>query len=327
MDAIAGSIPALILVGAVGIPAVVYLLLGVGEKILAGVGPTAARRFRPWVWLIVPLLLIALILLYPLVTTVVLAFANAASTGWVGFGNFAWAFSGEMLTVLGNNLIWLIAFPVVTLVLALIVAVLFDRVKYERVAMTIVILPTAVSFTAGSIIWRQLYSYQPPGAETRGLLNALWTLIPGAQPVPWLQTPIVNTLALIFVAVWAALGVAALILSAAVKNVPAELVEASRLDGAGEWRIFLSITLPSILPAVLVVITTEVIFALKIFDIVYVMTNGNFNTDTIANRMYHELFAANNLGHASAIAVILLIVALPVVILNIRQFRAEEGIR
>lgn len=156
------------------------------------------------------------------------------------------------------------------------------------------------------------------------MLNALWTAT-GAAPVPWLQTPFVNTLCLIFVAVWSSLGVAALILSAAVKNVPAELVEASRLDGAGEWRIFRSITLPSILPAVLVVVTTEVIFALKVFDIVYVMTNGNFGTDVIANKMYSELFAANNLGHASAIAVILLVVALPIVIINIRQFRAEEA--
>ena len=327
MDAIASSIPALILIGAIGIPAVVYLSLGLGEKILSSVRTRTANRCRPWVWLLLPLAIVGLILLYPLVTTAVLAFFNADSTTWVGFDNFGWAFSGEMLNVLGNNVIWLVAFPIGTLVLALIVAILFDRVKYERVAMTLIILPTAISFTAGAIIWRQLYSFQPVGTETRGLLNALWTLIPGAQPIPWLQTPVVNTFALIFVAVWSSLGVAALILSAAVKNVPQELVEASRLDGAGEWRIFTSITLPSILPAVLVVFTTEVIFALKVFDIVYVMTNGNFNTDTIANRMYSELFASNNLGHASAIAVILLIVALPIVIINIRQFRAEEAHR
>jgi alpha-glucoside transport system permease protein len=327
MDAISSSIPALILIGAVGIPVIVYLSLGLGEKILSGFRTRTAGRLRPWVWLLLPLAIVALILLYPLVTTAVLAFANADSSDWVGLANFGWAFSGEMITVLGNNVIWLVAFPVGTLVLALLVAILFDRVKYERVAMTLIILPTAISFTAGAIIWRQLYSYQPAGTETRGLLNALWTLIPGAEPVPWLQTPVVNTFALIFVAVWSSLGVAALILSAAVKNVPQELVEASRLDGAGEWRIFTSITLPSIMPAVLVVFTTEVIFALKVFDIVYVMTNGNFSTDTIANRMYSELFASNNLGHASAIAVILLVVALPIVIINIRQFRAEEAHR
>ncbi len=327
MNDIAGSIPALILIGAVGIPAAVYLFLGLGERILSRFGASEARGLRPWVWLLIPLTLIGLILLYPLGTTLVLAFGDATSANWVGLANFVWAFTGDMVEVLGNNLIWLIVFPLITLVLAMIVAVLFDRVKYERFAMTIVILPTAISFTAGSIIWRQLFSYQPEGTAVRGTLNALWTLIPGNKPVPWLQTSFVNTFALILVAVWAALGVAALILSAAIKNVPAELVEASKLDGAGELRIFWSITLPNIFPAVLVVVTTEVIFALKIFDIIYVMTNGNFGTDTIANRMYHELFAANNLGHASAIAALLLIVALPVVILNIRQFRAEEGSR
>jgi alpha-glucoside transport system permease protein len=318
------SVPALIVIGAVGIPAVVYLMLGLGERILARLTPRRAHGVRPWVWLLVPLAVIALILVYPLVATVVYAFFDATGTGWTGMANFVWAFGDQMLQVLGNNVIWLIVFPVATLVLALVVAVLFDRVKYEKVAMTLIILPTAISFTAGSIIWRQLYSYKPAGAPQTGVLNALWSGA-GAQPVPWLQTPFVNTLCLIFVAVWSSLGVAALILSAAVKNVPAELVEASRLDGAGEWRIFRSITLPSILPAVLVVVTTEVIFALKVFDIVYVMTNGNFGTDVIANKMYSELFAANNLGHASAIAVILLIVALPIVIINIRQFRAEEA--
>lgn len=325
MEAIESSIPALILVGAIGIPAIVYLSLGLGERVLVSMRTRTAHRLRPWVWLLAPLLLVSLILIYPLVTSIGLSFTDATSSRWVGLDNFVWAFTGSMLSVLVNNVVWLVALPVGTLVLALIVAVLFDRVRYERLAMTLVILPTAISFTAGSIIWRQLYSYQPPGKASLGLLNALWTLIPGNEPVPWLQTPMVNTFALIFVAVWSSLGVAALILSAAVKNVPAELVEASRLDGAGEWRIFWSITLPSITPAVLVVFTTQGIFALKVFDIVYVMTNGNFNTDTLANRMYNELFAANNLGHASAIAVILLVVALPIVLINIRQFRAEGG--
>ncbi len=139
--------------------------------------------------------------------------------------------------------------------------------------------------------------------------------------IAWLQQPFLNTLCLIFVAIWASVGVASLILSAAVKNVPQEQLEAARLDGAGEWRILFSIIIPSIAPQLLVVATTQVIFALKIFDIIYVMTNGNFKTNTLANRMYYELFAVGDLGHASAIAVILLIVAIPVVVLNLRQFR------
>jgi alpha-glucoside transport system permease protein len=324
MESIATSVPALILIGAVGIPVVVFLVLGLGERLLERL-PLKLRKFsRPWLWLLVPLAVIGLILLYPLIYTIGLSFLDAGGESWVGLDNFLWAFSDSMVSVLGNNLIWIIAFPLGTIALALIVAVVFDRVKYEKLAMTLIVLPTAISFAAGSIIWRQIYSYKSPALDQTGLLNALWTLIPGTEPVPWLQTQYVNTFALIFVAIWSSLGVAALILSAAVKNVPADMLEAARLDGAGEFRVFFTMTLPNIAPAMLVVITTEVIFALKVFDIVYVMTNGNFNTDVIANKMYSELFASSNYGHASAIAVLLLVVALPIIVLNIRQFRAEK---
>lgn len=323
MNALIDNVPLLIIAGAVGIPLIVYLALGLGEKIVGLLPQSLSKRARPWVWLFIPVLLVVVILLYPLVSTIITSFMDATAAHGAGFSNYFWAFQGTMLQVIGNNVIWLIVFPLATLVLALIAAVLFDRVKYERVAMTLVVLPTAISFTAGAVIWTQMYSYQPAGSAQIGTLNALWILIPGAQPVPWLQAPVVNNFALIFIAVWLSLGVATLILSAAVKNVAPELVEAARLDGAGEWRVFRSITLPGILPAVLVVLTTEIIAALKVFDIVYVMTAGNFNTDVIANRMYNELFAANNLGHASAIAVILLIAALPIVFVNIAQFRAE----
>jgi len=318
------NVPLLIIVGAIAIPIVVYLLLGVGEKIVALLPSRLQRSSRPWVWLALPLVLVVLILLYPLISTVITSFLNADSSQGVGFENFIWAFQGTMLDVIGNNLVWLIVFPIATLVLSVLAAVFFDKVKYEKVAMTLIILPTAISFTAGSVIWTQMYSYQPEGTSQIGTFNAVLTaLVPGAKPVPWLQTPFINNLALILIAVWLSLGVATLILSAAVKNVASELLEAARLDGAGEWRVFRSVTLPTILPAVLVVLTTEIIAALKVFDIVYVMTNGNYNTDVIANRMYNELFAANNLGHASAIAVILLVAALPVVFINVFQFRSE----
>jgi alpha-glucoside transport system permease protein len=322
MTSFFSSVPALIIIGAVVIPAAIYALLGISERISSRFG-SARSPMRPWFWLLVPLLAVALVLVYPLLRTIVLAFYDKSGVGWAGWENFVWAFSNEMTSVLGNNLIWLVALPVGTALLALVVAVLFDRVKYEKLAMTLIILPTAISFTAGSVIWRESFSYQPAGQQ-RGLLNALWTSIPGNDPVAWLQTPFLNTLCLIFVAIWSSLGVAALILSAAVKGVPPELVEAARLDGAGEWRIFRFVTLSHIAPALLVVITTSVIFSLKVFDIVYVMTNGNFNTDTVANRMYHELFSADDVGRASAIAVILLVAAVPVVVFNVRQFRAER---
>jgi alpha-glucoside transport system permease protein len=325
VNAIRTSIPGLLIIGAVLIPMAIYAALGVGERMLDGLQPPRARRWRPWLWLAAPMAVVGIILIYPLVVTVIYAFGNATTTGWVGFRNFIWAFSGDMTGVIANTGLWVLVLPIATVIMALAVGVLFDRIRYERLAMTLIILPTAISFTAAAIIWRQFYSFQPDGSEQLGLLNAVWTLIPGNQPLPWLQTPIVNSLCLIFVALWASLGLAALIISAAVKNVPAELVEAARLDGAGPWRILFNITLPSIVPALLVVLTTEVIFSLKVFDIVYVMTNGNFGTDTVANRMYSELFTANHLGRASAIAVILLIAALPVVFLNVRQFRNEAA--
>ncbi|GAB3397230.1 sugar ABC transporter permease [Humibacter soli] len=318
------NVPVLIIIGAIVIPIVVYLALGLGERILTLLPKRPGRSLRPWVWLFGPLVLVILILLYPLIATIIYSFFNANTTAAVGFQNFVWAFQGEMLSVIGNNIVWLIVFPIGTLVLALVAAVLFDRIKYERLAMTLIILPTAISFTAGSVIWTQMYSYQPPGSTQIGTFNALITLIPGVQPVAWLQTPVINNLALILIAIWLSVGVATLILSAGVKNVAGELMEAARLDGAGEWRIFRAIVLPSILPAVLVVVTTEIIAALKVFDIVYVMTNGNYGTNVIANQMYTELFSANNLGRASAIAVILLVAALPIVFINIHQFRAES---
>lgn len=321
MESLISNVPALLLIGAIILPIVTYAYLGIGEQILLLAGIQKMGNAKAVLWLLVPLALVALILVYPLVDTVISAFLNFDGSAFAGLDNFIWLFAGDMLGVIWNNILWIVLFPVGTVVLALVVALLFDKVKYERFAMTIIVLPTAISFTAASIIWRQFYSFQPAGQVQKGLLNAIWTGITGLKPIAWLQQPFLNTLCLIFVAIWASVGVASLILSAAVKNVPQEHLEAARLDGAGEWRILFSIIIPSIASQLLVVATTQVIFALKIFDIIYVMTNGNFKTNTLANRMYYELFAVGDLGHASAIAVILLIVAIPVVVLNIRQFR------
>lgn len=318
------SIPVLLLIGSIAVPAFVYAYLGTGEAILGRLGFRWVDIARPLVWLLLPLALVAIILVYPLIDTILTAFRSADGNKWVGLKNIAWLFSDEMRSILVNNVLWIVLFPLGTVVLSLITALAFDKVKYERFAMTLVVLPTAISFTASSVIWRQFYSYQPPNRVQEGIFNALWTLIPGNKPIGWLQTHYLNTACLILVAIWASLGVAALILSAAVKNVPNDYIEAARIDGAGEWRILRSIILPEIAPAMLVVFTTEVIFSLKIFDIIYVMTNGNFDTNTLANRMYFELFAAGDLGHASAIAVLLLVVSVPIVALNVTQFRRDS---
>ena len=150
----------------------IYAALGVGERMLDGLQPTRARRWRPWLWLAAPMALVGIILVYPLVVTVIYAFGNASTTGWVGLRNFIWAFSGDMTGVIANTGLWVLVLPLATLVMAFAVGVLFDRVRYERLAMTLIILPTAISFTAAAIIWRQFYSFQPDGSEQLGLLNA-----------------------------------------------------------------------------------------------------------------------------------------------------------
>jgi alpha-glucoside transport system permease protein len=214
--------------------------------------------------------------------------------------------------------------PLVTLVGGLLLAAMADRVKYEWLIRTIAILPMAISFVAASVIWRLMYAYQPSGASQLGTLNAVLNTL-GIDTVAFLSDPAIATLSLIAVGIWMSVGLSMLMLSAAIKNVDESTLEAARLDGAGEIRSFLHITVPQIAPTLAVVYTTQVIFALKVFDIVYTMTNGAFNTDVIANRMYSELYRAGEYGHASAIAVVLLLAAVPVIIFNLRQFRSERG--
>jgi alpha-glucoside transport system permease protein len=194
------------------------------------------------------------------------------------------------------------------------------------VAKALIFIPMAISFVAAGIIWKLMFDYQPPGQPQTGLLNGLVTAL-GGQPVPWLINQGTNNLALIAVGVWMWTGFSLVILSAALKSIPEEIIEAARTDGANEWQILRSITIPMMSSTIAVVVTTMVINALKAFDIVYVMTNGNFNTDVIANRMYKEMFTFIDFGHASAIAVVLLIAIVPVMVININRFNQQEAIR
>jgi alpha-glucoside transport system permease protein len=186
----------------------------------------------------------------------------------------------------------------------------------------------ATSFVAAGVIWRFMYGYRPPPLPQTGTLNAILdAIIPGFEPVAWMVTsPPLNTLALIAAAVWVWTGFCTVILSASLKGIPGELIEAARVDGAGEWQIFRRVVLPLLGPTIAVVATTMVIFALKAFDIVYVMTNGNFETDVIANRMYKEMFNVRDFGRASAIAIVLLAAIAPVMLVNVRRFeRGQMG--
>jgi alpha-glucoside transport system permease protein len=204
-----------------------------------------------------------------------------------------------------------------------VIAVLADRVRYEVLAKSVVVLPTAVSFVAGAVIWKFMYDYQPPGFPQTGTLNAVWTAVSRQQPVAWLVDTLTNNPALISVGVWMTTGFATVVISAALKMVPADLIEAARIDEATGWQSFRFVVLPQLRPTVTVVATLLSISALKAFDVVYVMTNGNYRTDVIANLLYRQLFINQDYGRASAVAVLLAVLISPVLVLNIRALRRE----
>jgi len=212
-----------------------------------------------------------------------------------------------------------------TLVLGMLMAVLADRVRYEAFAKAIIFMPMAISFVGAGVIWKFIYSFGTSQVQI-GLLNAIVTSL-GFDPIAWLVTPKLNTLALIVVGVWIWTGFSMTILAAALAGVPNELLEAARIDGANEFRIFRQITIPLIMPTIIVVVTTMVINVLKLFDLVYVMTGGNFGTDVIANRMYSEMYVNFNPGRGTAVSVVLIVLIIPFIYLNIRRFLEQEAIR
>jgi alpha-glucoside transport system permease protein len=233
-----------------------------------------------------------------------------------------------MLMALRNNLIWLVFFTLLTVTFGLLIAILTDRVTYESVAKAIIFVPMALSSVAAGVIWKFMYDYRPAVTAQTGTVNAvLTTLIPGFEPQAWIINPPLNNVALIVASVWIWTGFCMVILSAGLKGIPADVLEAARVDGATDWQIFWRVIFPLLGSTIAVVTTTMLITALKAFDIVYVMTNGNFDTEVIANRMYKEMFNVHDFGRASAIAVILLLAIVPIMLLNVRRFREQEAMR
>ncbi|GAI70245.1 unnamed protein product, partial [marine sediment metagenome] len=247
---------------------------------------------------------------------------------FMGIKNYLYCFTNEiMLNSFRNNALWVMLFVPLTVSLGLIIAVLTDRVKYESIVKSIIFMPMAISFVGAGVIWKFVYAYRPASAAQTGILNAIRSFFQ-LEPLPWLIVrPWLNNFCLIMVGVWIWTGFCMVILSASYKGIPRELLEAARVDGATEFKIFWKIILPLMKPTLAVVATTMTINVLKVFDIVYVMTNGNFNTEVVANRMYKEMFIFRNYGRASAIAVILLMLIIPMIIINIQRFKEQEAIR
>lgn len=313
----------------VGVPLITTGYVIVAEWLLQLLPDKRRPAIRPWLWIAPAVILLTVFLIYPSVNTLWLSFFDRASVEFVGLDNYLFVFTNSaMLIALRNNLIWLVFFTSVTVAFGLLVAVLADRVPYESVAKSVVFLPMAISFVAAGVIWGFMYAFRPLGTPQIGTLNAfLMAVLPGFQPQVWLAEQPWNNLFLIIVAIWTYTGFCMVILSAAIKGIPPELLEAARVDGANEFQVFRHITVPTISSTLAVVTTTMLIFALKAFDIVYVMTNGNFGTEVIANRMYKEMFNFRDFGHASAIAVVLLLAIIPIMAVNIRRMRQQEEIR
>jgi alpha-glucoside transport system permease protein len=265
-------------------------------------------------------------LIYPTVSTFVAAFLNSRGNRFVGLENFVWIFTQQTgITTVLNTIVWVLVVPTVSTIFGLAYAVFIDKSRGEKIFKVLVFMPMAISFVGASIIWRFVYDANPPDQQQIGLLNQFVVLF-GGQPVQWLQNSPWNTFFLIVVLIWVQTGFAMVVLSAAIKGVPAEQVEAAQLDGTNAWQRFTNVTVPGIRSSLIVVLTTISIASLKVFDIVRTMTAGANNTSVIANEMYTQ-WKGFEVGRSSAFAVVLFVLVLPIVIYNARQIKAQREIR
>lgn len=305
------------------------------------------KWWAPWLWLAPALALLAVYLVYPVIDTVRRSFQDNRSENWVGFDNYRFIidnpqpFVANTHSALLNNLLWLVLYTGLTVAVGLLIAVLAIRVRYEALAKSAIFIPMAISFVAASVIWRFMYEFNPD----IGTVNAVVTEI-GRDPTAWLQNtgapqvwltdagpdelpgPFqINNFALIAVAVWMWTGFAVVVLSAGLKGISTEVLEAARVDGANEWQIFRRIILPILSPTIVVIGTTLVIQSLKLFDLVYVMTGGRFETDVVATLFFKQAFVARDFGVGAALAVVLLLWVVPIMLISIRRFQFQEETR
>jgi alpha-glucoside transport system permease protein len=321
----------------------VALVIGVGgiwliytglNVIVERLGPPWTGRLIPWVFVGPALLLLGIFLVWPAISTLFLSIGIEATivppsieaAEGVSLDDWAWGLTdAKNHRIYINNVIWLLVGTAGSVGLGLVIAWLVDRVKHESVAKTFIFLPLAISLVGASVIWGFVYAWRPGSGEQIGLLNAIWTAL-GQEPVAWLQQAPLNTFLLIVILIWLQTGFAMVVLSAAIKGVPVEITEAASLDGASERQKFFQIIVPMIRGSLVTVTITIAIFVLKIFDIVFATTGGNFQTDVVANQMFRQMFMFFDDGRGAVLAVVLFIAVLPLMILNVRQMR-RQGIR
>jgi len=311
----------------------IALLVGVGgiwllftslSLLVERLRPAVRDRILPLVFIAPAVLLLAIYLVYPAIVTVIGSFQD--EQGAFTLANWASLATPPFLEILRNNILWLVVGTSGSVGLGLLTAALFDRIRRESLAKVFVFLPLAISLVGATVIWKFVYAWAPPSQPQYGLLNAIWTALPfGFEPIAWATTFPINIPAEIVILIWLQTGFAMVVFSAAIKGVSTEVLEAARLDGASELQLFVRVVVPAIRGTIVTVTTTIAIVTLKIFDIVMSISGGRNHDDVVAVRMFAEMFQFFNDGRAAALATVLFIAVLPVMILNLRNFRRQAA--
>ena len=312
--------------------AVILLAIVVGVLLLLA---TLADRLKGrarnstsvMVFVIPALVLLGMGLIYPALRTIWLSMYNRTGTEFVGLSNYQWVLTNaDSLKAFINTAFWVLLVPTVSTGIGMLYAILIDGKKFEKVAKSLLFMPMAISFVGAGIIWKFVYEYRGAAQAQRGLLNAVIVAF-GGEPVRFLQDSPLNTFFLILVMIWIQAGFAMVLLSASIKAIPNEIIEAAQLDGVSPWSMFRHITVPSIRPTLVVVITTISIATLKVFDITQTMTGAKYQTQVLANMMYDQSFTFGNSGYGSAMAVAIFVLVIPIVVYNIRQMLKNKEVR
>jgi alpha-glucoside transport system permease protein len=308
----------------------VFLLYWGTNRVVDLLPDSIRGAVRPYVFVGPALVILAVFLVYPVISTIIISFGDREGEGFVGLDNYDFVFSDEsMLRSIRNTLGWIVIVPLVATSIGLAFATLADRLRRgEAVAKSLIFMPMAISFVGATVTWTLIYSFRPEGFGTNiGLLNGIKSGL-GLSPTAWLQETPWNNLLLMVIMIWIQTGFAMVVLSAAIKAIPDEIIEAARIDGASELQVFRRIIVPSIAPTIAVVVTYMVINAMKVFDIVFVIGNAETNeTEVIAERMIEWFFISNHDGRGAAIAVVLFLAVIPVMVWNVRRFREQEAVR
>lgn len=291
-----------------------------------------ATALRPWFFMFPALFGLGLYLAYPVFETLRLSMTERVFLAngdvpfiyqWAGFDNYIQMFGeGKFWEAVRNNFLWLAVVPALSTAFGLLVAQLTDRLAWGNIVKSIIFMPMAISFVGASVIWKLVYDFRPIEVEQIGVLNAVIVGL-GGEPQTFLTIPFWNNFFLMIVLIWIQTGFAMVILSAALRGIPEETIEAAIVDGANPFQVFFRIKVPQISGTILVVWTTITLTVLKIFDIVFAMTNGQWETQVLANYMYDKLFRASDWGVGSASAIIIMLLVTPILVWNVRNARKE----